>query len=252
MPPGSPAATGEYSLRLRIGRRVLALRPGALLLTAAGVALFGTLGQWQVGRAAAQRTLERQFARATGPAHALSSALERVPRYQRVEVGGRYDARHQILLDNITLDGRVGYYVLTPLRRGDGALLLVNRGWVPQGASRGELPDIAVDDGLRTVTGRVDELPRAGIHLAAPGAVDWPRVMNFPDSSEVAAALGGRVYPQILLLDPAVPDGYRRAWRPPGLGPLRHLAYAVQWFALALTAVILLVVMSLRTPDEPR
>ena len=31
-------ATGKYSLRLRIGRRVLALRPGALLITAAVLA----------------------------------------------------------------------------------------------------------------------------------------------------------------------------------------------------------------------
>ena len=245
-------ATGKYSLRLRIGRRVLALRAGALLITAAGVVLFGVLGQWQLGRAAGQRTLERQFAQATGAAHALSSAMDHVPRYQRVEVRGHYDARHQILLDNITLDGRVGYYVLTPLRRSDGALLLVKRGWVPQGASRGELPPIDVDDGPRTVTGRIDELPRAGIHLAAVDAGDWPRVMNFPDSREVAAVLGGRVYPQILLLDPAAKDGFQRAWRPPGLGPLRHLAYAVQWFALALTAVILFIVMSLRDPDEPR
>jgi len=239
-------------LRLRIGRRVLALRPGALLITAAAVALFGVLGQWQLDRAAAQRTLERQFAQATGAVHALSSALDRVPRYQRFEVRGHYDPRRQILLDNITLDGRVGYYVLTPLRRGDGTLLLVNRGWVPQGAGRGDLPPIDVDDGVRTVTGRIDELPRAGIHLAATGSLEWPRVMNFPDSSEVAAVLGGRVFPQILLLDPGAGDGYRRAWRPPGLGPLRHVAYAVQWFALALTAVILLVVMSLRPPDEPR
>jgi len=237
---------------LLIGRRVLVLHPVALLLTAAGVALFGALGQWQIGRAAAQRALEQQFAQSNGPAHSLSSALERVPRYQRVEVRGRYDAQRQILLDNITLDGRVGYYVLTPLRRSDGALLLVNRGWVPQGASRDELPDVAVGDGPRAVTGRIDEMPRAGIRLAAPGSLDWPRVMNFPDSSEVAAALGGRVYPQILLLDAAAPDGYRRTWRPPGLGPLRHLAYALQWFALALTAVILFFVMSLRPPDEPR
>lgn len=239
-------------MRLRIGRRVLALRPGALMLAAAGVAIFGALGQWQLDRAAAQRALEEQFAQGTGTMQALSSALDRVPRYRRVEVRGHYDTRHQILLDNITLDGRVGYYVLTPLRRDDGALLLVNRGWVPQGASRGDLPRIDVDDGPRTVSGRIDELPRAGIHLAAADAGDWPRVMNFPDSREVAAVLGGRVYPQILLLDPAAKDGFQRAWRPPGLGPLRHLAYAVQWFALALTAVILFVVMSLRDPDEPR
>jgi surfeit locus 1 family protein len=181
---------------------------------------------------------------------ALSSALDRVPRYQRVEVAGRYDPEHQILLDNITLNGAVGYFVLTPLRRSDGAQLLVNRGWVRQSPIRSELPEISVGAGTRTVRGRVDELPRAGIHLAAPDLAGWPRVMNFPDSAEIAAVLGGRVYPQILLLDPVEPDGFRREWHPPGLGPLRHVAYAVQWFALALTAVILGVVLSLRPAGE--
>lgn len=239
-------------MRLRIGRRTFAPGPAAIALTVLGVALFGGMGHWQLRRAAEQRALERQFAQGDGGARALSSALDRVPRYQRVEVQGRYDPDRQILLDNITLHGIAGYFVLTPLRRSDGALLLVNRGWVPQGRTRGELPRLEVDAGPRSVTGRIDELPRAGIRLAATQQRGWPRVMNFPDSTEVAAALGGRVYPQVLLLDPVAPDGFRREWRPPGLGPMRHVAYAIQWFALALTAVILFFKMNLRPTDDLR
>lgn len=239
-------------MRLRIGRRVFAPGPAAIALTALGVALFSGLGHWQLERAAGQRTLERQFVQGGGGARALSSAMDRVPRYQRVEVRGRYDPDHQILLDNITVHGTAGYFVLTPLRRSDGALLLVNRGWIPQGRTRSELPRLDVDAGPRGVRGRIDELPRAGIRLAATDQYRWPRVMNFPDSTEVATALGGRVYPQILLLDADAPDGFRRDWRPPGLGPMRHVAYAIQWFALALTAVILFLKMSLRPLDDPQ
>ena len=239
-------------MRLSIGRRVFAPRPAAVVLTVLGVALFGGMGRWQLERAAGQRALERQFAQGGGPVRMLSSALDRVPRYQRVEVRGRYDPDRQVLLDNITLHGVAGYFVLTPLRRSDGALLLVNRGWVPQGRTRAELPRLDVDTDPRRVTGRIDELPRAGIRLAAPDPGSWPRVMNFPDSSDIAAALGGRVYQQILLLDPDAADGFRREWQPPGLGPMRHVAYAIQWFALALTAVILFVRMSLRPLDDAR
>ena len=139
---------------------------------------------------------------------------------------------------------------MTPLLRSAGALLLVNRGWIPQGPSRRELPGLEVDASPRSVVGRIDELPRAGIHLAAMEAAGWPRVMNFPDSAEVARALGGRVHPQIVLLDPAAADGFRREWHPPGLGALRHVAYALQWFALALTAVILCVSLNLRPADD--
>ena len=101
-------------MRLRIGRRTFAPGIAALLLTAAGVALFGSLGRWQLQRAAEQRALEMQFERGTGPAHALSSALDRVPRYQRVEVTGHSDPTRQNLRDNITSRSTTRYYVLTP------------------------------------------------------------------------------------------------------------------------------------------
>ena len=55
--------------------------------------------------------------------------------------------------------------------------------------------------------------------------------------------------PGLLLLDAADPDGYRRDWRPSDFGPERHLGYAVQWFALAGTLVILYLAWSFRKSD---
>jgi len=52
-----------------------------------------------------------------------------------------------------------------------------------------------------------------------------------------------------VLLDPAAPDGYRRNWRPSDFGPERHIGYAFQWFALAVTLVILYLAWSFRTSD---
>jgi cytochrome oxidase assembly protein ShyY1 len=40
-----------------------------------------------------------------------------------------------------------------------------------------------------------------------------------------------------VLLDPGEPDGYLRQWQPPGFPPVRHIAYAVQWFSLAAALV---------------
>lgn len=97
----------------------------------------------------------------------------------------------------------------------------------------------------------MDEFPRAGIALPAAAGTDWPRVLNFPDAATVATLLGGRVHPQLLLLDAHSPDGFLREWRPPGFGPERHVGYAVQWFALAATTVIILLLLNLRPLDEP-
>jgi cytochrome oxidase assembly protein ShyY1 len=49
-----------------------------------------------------------------------------------------------------------------------------------------------------------------------------------------------------LLLDPQDPDGYARDWRPGGMTPERHFGYAVQWFGLALTVIVVYVVLLVR------
>lgn len=72
-----------------------------------------------------------------------------------VSATGRYDAGHQLLIPDRTLDGHDGFYVLTPLRVGGGAALPVVRGWLPGDASAaarsGSVP--AVPTGQVTVTG---------------------------------------------------------------------------------------------------
>jgi len=52
-----------------------------------------------------------------------------------VSATGRYDTAHQYLVPSRTLDGRDGFYVLTPLRLSSGAALAVVRGWLPGDAS---------------------------------------------------------------------------------------------------------------------
>ena len=60
--------------------------------------------------------------------------------------------------------------------------------------------------------------------------------------------LGRPIAPLIVKLDASDPDGYERVWRTPvAVGPGRHIAYAVQWFAFAATAVILFFIVSFRT-----
>ena len=113
----------------------------------------------------------------------------------------------QVLLDNMPSrsTGRPGYRVLTPLQRADGrGWVLVDRGWVPLGASREDLPDVAVGGGPREVSGMLDVLPVPGLRVgpaAAPGAAGWPRVLLFPTEADVESALGVAVESRIILLD---------------------------------------------------
>jgi surfeit locus 1 family protein len=108
-----------------------------------------------------------------------------------------------------------------------------------------------VDAGPRVVQGRTDHLPVPGIHMGTPArlAAPFPAVATYPGVAELATLLGvERLAPaaEVVLLDANEPDGYLRQWSPPGLPPLRHLAYAVQWFGLALTLLVIWFVTNLR------
>ena len=73
------------------------------------------------------------------------------------------------------------------------------------------------------------------------------------DLPTIARALGSRALaPRVLRLDPALPIGYERDLEvlPNTLPPQRHLGYAVQWFALALAALAIFVVLHWRKVDK--
>ena len=149
------------------------------LLTLAAVVLFVDLGRWQWHRAQHKRALADEFAAGSQSLADLGGrATSALPRYTQVRLEGSYDGEHQFLLDNMSHNGQPGYEVLTPLRLSDGRTVVVNRGWIPLTTSRRQLPDVRIDaTAPQTPTGRLDDLPVAGIALGhvppAPGA-PWP------------------------------------------------------------------------------
>jgi surfeit locus 1 family protein len=240
-------------MSLRIGNRLFAPPGWGVALAALGLAAFVTLGSWQLGRASEKQALADTFAaggRQTVDATGLR--FHELARYQHVRLRGSYDAGRQLLLDNMpSATGRPGYRVLTPLERADGrGWVLVDRGWVPLGATRAALPEVAVGSEDREVSGILDVLPVPGLRVgpaASPGEAGWPRVLLFPTEADVESVLDTDVESRILLLDAGQPDGFERRWRPAlGFGPERHLGYALQWFAFALLTVVLFIALNLR------
>jgi surfeit locus 1 family protein len=213
-------------------------------------ALFAWLGMWQLQRAETSRAALAQFA-SGGEDRVLASLpreLDDDLRFRRVEIAGEYVAQPQFLLDNMLHEGAAGYQVLTALRvPGTDERVLVNRGWVPAG-ERAVLPEVAVGGGARTVTGRLEHLPRPGMRLGeqALGHGDPVVVLQYPTAAELAQRLGAPVFDYEVLLDPAAEDGYVRDWQAPGMAPERHLAYAGQWWALCLGALVTAIVIAVR------
>jgi surfeit locus 1 family protein len=227
------------------------------VLTVAAVAAFLQLGRWQWHRAQAKRELAAAFNAGNVNVQELGSRpAAALPRYSRVRVHGTYDTAHQFLLENLSHDGLPGYQVLTPLQLDDGRALLVNRGWLPLTRSRQELPAIAIDSaGEVSPTGKLDALPVAGIalgRLPPSAAAPWPKLASFPTMADLSAALGRPLETQQLLLNPDEPQGYVRDWHIGGIGPERHIGYAVQWWCFAALALLLYARLNWQRSRVPR
>jgi cytochrome oxidase assembly protein ShyY1 len=70
--------------------------------------------------------------------------------------------------------------------------------------------------------------------------------------NQLAAALGRKLERRIVLLDPSARFGYVRVWQPPGMLPVKNLAYAFQWWGFAATLNIIWGGLSAPKPKPPR
>ena len=223
----------------------------AWALTAAAVALFVTLGAWQLGRGAAKQALVASVADTSAPAERLSAATPppRELELRRAQATGRYLAGRQLLQDGQSLRQRPGYHVWTPLQLADGAVVMVDRGWIPldRAGFDGSAPA-----GEVTVRGFWRGLPQPGLRLGAPPscapAPGYPATVLYPTAAELECLLGQAAMPGLLLLDADAPGGFAREWSDFGFPPERHYGYAVQWLSLAVAALVIFLVVNRKRP----
>jgi len=219
--------------------------------------MLSALGMWQLDRSEQKRAFlkEQEQALATETLH-LSATIEHnteALRYRNVEVTGRYDVAHQFLIDNQISDGKAGYFVLTPfILTGETKAVLVNRGWIPLNQNRSILPDLQINKAEAIIAGRINHFPSVGIKLAGAEipTEGWPSVVQVVDSDVLAKKLGYSLFQFQIELAKKLPDGYKREWHTSTImQPEQHTAYAIQWFALALTLTILFIWYSFKNND---
>lgn len=194
---------------------------------------FAALGAWQVSRGFEKRATHQAFQGEASFTPWQSGMAVRS--YQHLEVSGQFDTDHQFLLENIIVNSRYGYYVITPLLvNGGQSVLLVNRGWLEKAGDGPASSVLALSPEFEVVRGRAGSLPKAGYKMgdAVDAASSWPKRAVYPSLDDVAAALGREVEPFVLLLDHRAADGFLRNWAPTEFGPGKHFGYALQWFAM--------------------
>jgi surfeit locus 1 family protein len=202
---------------------------GALLAfigCAGGIAL----GQWQDGRAAEKR----------------AAAAAQVP----LQVRGTLLSQHTLFLQNRPHQGKLGYYVVQPLRQANGRHVLVLRGWTAVAALPRPYEGEVILEGVQRPA-----LPRAYEAGLDPGAGNVRQNVTI---GEYAAWTGLRLEPYVIeqrsalvvTRPPAPADHLVRNWPRADSGVEKHESYAMQWYGLAGLSVVLFLVMSVRR--EPR
>jgi len=220
--------------RFLLTRRWLGL---AALMAGLAVVMVG-LGNWQLDRYHQKTAInDRIDAAATAAPVPATNVLVtgRAPtkgqRYTKVTATGRYDTANEILARGRTVDGQVGFEVITPLVLPDGSALLVDRGWVAAGVDAATVPDYpAAPGGDVTVTGAV-RLPerRLGTVERTGGRLQVRRINPAHLAGELPyPVLGGYVSIEQDGLRPIAVE-YE--------GTLQNGGYALQWWAFAALTV---------------
>ncbi|MBT9566903.1 MAG: SURF1 family protein [Thiobacillus sp.] len=230
-----------HLLKPRLGKWVFAPTAWPTLAAAVFFALTMWLGNWQSERAEYKRGLQAQYDQAVAaPVVELGSGqVERGEvLHRRVAVTGEFDDTHTVYLDNRVHNGVAGYHVLTPLKIVGGHMaILVNRGWVATGRSRSQLPAVQVPRGRIRLEGMATDPDSRYVELAA--GTSQGRVWQNLDFARYQAIYGAPLQPVLLLQATDTGDGLVRDWPRPDTGVSMHTSYAIQWYSLAATLVIL-------------
>jgi cytochrome oxidase assembly protein ShyY1 len=234
-----------------VSRRATLLFGWTLALLAAGA--FASLGRWQAGRAVEKERMlaaaDAVLAQKRAVPLAAADAAARAARYDWAAGAGRFLATPPILLDNQQHDGRVGMRAYAAFQPRDGALLLVDLGWQAVGGDRAP-PKVEVPSGERELRGLLSPPPSSGIRMGAAMARQGTAVLAVRLETAAAADMLGlpHLAPRVLRLDPALPIGYTRDLQlfANTLTPDRHRGYAVQWYGLAVTTLVIALVLTFR------
>jgi surfeit locus 1 family protein len=234
-----------------------------LLLPAilAFIVLVG-LGTWQLQRKAWKEALIASLTeRLNAPPTALAAAKDWLSldpasdEYRRVKFTAQFDDAAEALVYGAASAFRPdvsgpGYWVFTPAHLADGGVVIINRGFVPEG--------------------RQDPKSRAAGEIAGPveivGAMRWPDTRHWftpnddnvhnlwfsRDPQAIAAAKGaGAVAPFYVEQEtPVPPGGLPQPGKLEVSLPDNHLQYAITWYGLAVALVVVFVIWAFGARDR--
>lgn len=232
--------------------------PALLALIATAFVVLVGLGVWQVQRHEWKQDLVAEsHARTDAPPLEVHDASEHAPdeiEYRRVQLHGRWQLDDTMFLANRARYSARGEEIIVPVTLDGGGAVLVNVGWIPDGARDDVMRELANDGGGPVTEGLAFDLGGRDGNVIPSGS--WSNL----DSEAMSEALGYEVADWYVLA------GDERTSPPSPNEPLPvagwqrfenttpHVEYALTWFgiaaALAASAVFRLVIAPRRAKRE--
>lgn len=226
------------------------------LFTVPAVLMMVGLGIWQLDRLAWKTALIDSFeSRVNEAPVAPPAAVDDAEawRFRHVRATGHFLNDKELQLTGRPFEGNAGFHVLTPFVVDGGPTLLVNRGWVPLDRRRPQDRPETLKGGTVTIDGIVRIAGQKGAFVPdnEPDRDIWFTV----DPRQMAVHLGiGPVagYYVDVLRPSAKPTELPIGAVPTIQVRNEHLQYALTWFLLAATLIVVYVVWHVQADRKER
>lgn len=241
-------------LNLEFGIGRFRFRPtlGPTLVTVPMLIVLLALGSWQIDRLQwklaliAERT-ERVNAPAMAPPDASSNIAD--IEYRPVKLEGHFLHDREMFLGARSLNGNVGYHVVTPFIGNDGVATLVDRGWVPLDRKNASTRPEGQLSGDVAIEGLVRGNQHASMFV--PDNHPSENFWFFVDIPAMAAHAGlANVRPYFVEAGKARnPGGLPIGGQTRIELPNDHLQYAITWYSLAIALVVIYLIYHRVKPE---
>ncbi len=217
------------------------------------------LGVWQLDRAQEKRDLIASLeAKSSEQSISLERALQLDnPDQTKVTVTGQPVPDLHLVVDNQKHEGRLGYeiYALWKIESdNDQALpeyVLVSRGWLPRQDFYQKVPTIPPFED-QSLEGQL-YFSKGSNQVVAQNA-QWQKFddawligqFDLETIAEKAGEIGYHTAPFVVRQQAEPSSPFVRQWELVASPPEKHIAYAIQWFGMALVLIILFIVLNLK------
>ncbi|MEZ8207730.1 SURF1 family protein [Vibrio bivalvicida] len=219
------------------------------LITVVAFSILINLGLWQLSRADEKSQIEQKVIQRAqmSPIGLPDLTQEQIsnPSGVKVVLSAIPVMDKYLLLDNQSVDGKVGYLALQLVKTQSGKYLLLERGYVEAPDLRSQLPQVDWLNGEHALEGRLYRKSRnplsKDLHLEQ-GTMSRIQNLNFAQLEQ-----HWQIELEPFVVQPLVESWpYIQPWQPVSMNPDKHLGYAVQWFSMAAVLALLSVGLLVR------